>query len=75
MRCDIFLINLVEARPFASILKGIPLNDDNLAYAKWLVKAFHKNAPIRVRWRGKRTHNQSHTIRSEATHFDIYLRG
>jgi len=75
MRMNQFLINLVSAKPFASILKGIPVNEENLAYAKWLVRSFHKDKPVRVRWRGKRLHNQSHTIKSEATHFDVYLRG
>ena len=75
MKMNQFLINLVGAKPFASILKGIPLNDENLAYAKWLVKSFHKGKPVRIRWRGKRTHHRDHTIKSEATHFDIYIRG
>ncbi len=75
MKMNQYLIPLVKASGYASILKGIPLNDENLASAKWLVKAFHKGKPVRIRWRGKRLHNQSHTLRSEATHFDVYLRG
>ena len=75
MKMNQYLIPLVKASGYVSILKGIPLSDENLASAKWLVKAFHKGKPVRIRFRGKRTHHPDHTLKSEATHFDVYLRG
>ena len=69
-----FTFYLKKAWEFESILKGIPLSDLNLTHSKWLVRAFHKGKRVRVRYRGKRLSHPNHTLKSEATHFDVYVR-
>ena len=63
-----------KAQSFRSILKRIPFTEENVDVAKAIVKMFHYDKPVRVRWRGQRLHNKNHTIKSEATHFDVYVR-
>ena len=69
------LSHLINAEGYTSILKGVPYNETNLGGAKWLVRQFNKCtlSDIRVRYRGKRLSNPSHTLKSEATHFDVYV--
>ena len=66
--------HLNNATGFRSILKRIPFTEENVDVAKAIVKMFHYDKPVRVRWRGQRLHNKNHTIKSEATHFDVYVR-
>ena len=67
------LYYLNNAKNYASILKGIPLNEANLALAKWVVRAFYKGKQIRIRFRGKRFHHRDHTVKCEASTFDVYV--
>ena len=69
-----FTFYLKKAWGYESIMKGIPLSVLNLTYSKWLVKTFHKGEKVRVRYRGKRLSHPNHTLKSEATHFDVYVR-
>ena len=68
-----YLQYLINARNYTSILKAVPLNDENLDLSKWLVKLIYKGKKVKIRYRGKRIHNPSHTLKSEASHFDIYV--
>ena len=63
-----------DAKFLRSSLRMIPFSEDNLDTAKRLAKIIYKNRPLRVRWRGTRKHHPDHTIKSEATHFDVYVR-
>ena len=68
--------HLMVASGYTSVLKGVPYNKSNLGEAKWLVRKFNKCtlSDIRVRYRGKRLSHPNHTLKSEATHFDVYVR-
>jgi len=68
--------HLIVASGYTSVLKGVPYNESNLGEAKWLVRMFNKCtlSDIRVRYRGKRLSHPNHTLKSEATHFDVYVR-
>ena len=63
-----------DAKFLRSSLRMIPFSEDNLDTAKRLAKIIYKNRPLRVRWRGTRKHHPDHTIKSEATHFDVYVK-
>jgi len=73
----LWLDALLNAERYTSVLKGIPYNETNLRGAKWLVRMFNKCtlSDIRVRYRGKRLSHPNHTLKSEATHFDVYVNG
>ena len=68
--------HLMVANGYTSVLKGVPYTKSNLGEAKWLVRKFNKCtlSDIRVRYRGKRLSHPNHTLKSEATHFDVYVR-
>jgi len=68
-----YLEYLINARNYTSILKAVPLNDENIDLSKWLVKLIYKGKKVRIRFRGKRYHHADHTLKSEASHFDIYV--
>ena len=68
-----YLEYLINAKNYTSILKAVPLNDENLDFTKWLVKSFHKGKKVKIRFRGKRYHHRDHTLKSEASHFDVYV--
>ena len=69
------VLALIRATQFNSILKGIPYSKRNLFEAKLVVRKFNKCtlSDIRVRYRGKRLSHPNHTLKSEATHFDVYV--
>ena len=69
--------HLMVANGYTSVLKGVPYTKSNLGEAKWLVRMFNKCtlSDIRVRYRGKRLSHPKHTLKSEATHFDVYVKG
>ena len=69
------LVNyFVNSKNLKSSLRRIPFSQENLETAKLFAKIIYKNRPLRVRWRGTRKHHPAHTIKSEATHFDVYVR-
>ena len=68
-----YLQYLINAKNYTSILKAVPLNDENLDFTKWLVKLIYKGKKVKVRYRGKRYHHAYHTLKSEASHFYIYV--
>ena len=75
MKTDSIVYHLLIASGYTSVLKGVPYNKSNLSEAKWLVRKFNKCtlSDIRVRYRGKRLSHPNHTLKSEATHFDVYV--
>ena len=69
------LVNyFVNSKYLRSSLRRIPFSQENLETAKAFAKIIYKNRPLRVRWRGTRKHHPDHTIKSEATDFDVYVR-
>ena len=69
------LVNyFADSKYLRSSLRRIPFSQENLETAKAFAKIIYKNRPLRVRWRGTRKHHPDHTIKSEATHFDVYVR-
>ena len=67
---------LLKAQGFNSFLKGIPLSESNLMHTRNFLKLFLKKNDkkvVKVKYRGKRLSNPNHTLKSEATHFDVYL--
>ena len=66
-------VSALKARGYTSILKGIYLTEENLKIAKTYVKLLHKDKKVKIKYRGKRKHHPDHTLKSEATHFDVYV--
>ena len=63
----------LRAEGYTSILKSVYLTEENIKVAKAFVKVFHNGKKEKIKYRGKRLHNPNHTLKSEATHFDVYV--
>jgi len=67
---------LLGARGYTSILKGVPLSEENLEYAKDLISDVLSisRSEMYVKYRGPRTGSDRHTLKKDAHSFDLYTR-
>ena len=59
---------------FESKLQSVPLSEENLELCRQFISDAHQcpRSDIRVKFRGPRISNSSHTLRKEAHSFDVY---
>ena len=76
VRPDLMVPYLLNARGYTSMLRGVPLSEENLEYAKDLATDVLgvSRSGMFVKYRGPRTRSSYHTLKKDAHSFDLYTR-